>query len=260
VIANLFHFRKEAYRKSIVVDGELCAVSDQLYCRNNPGSPAYNQLEVLDTAGAEQFSALNEFYIKVWPLRLLCSCVVLNTPAISIQSGLGFILVFSLTQESTLREVENLRKQIHRIKSIPFHSNGTSAPISPQSSQSTAPSTRRPSPNQASAGHNGYLDPMEGVGFGSIPLVIVGTKSDLPHEREIPRETMMRLSTLWGVPFYETSAKKNWNVQEVFEDVIRQMRERYPDGNPMLGQSRSRKPSRTFPKRPQGGGGKCIIM
>jgi len=37
----------ETYRKSITVDGELC------------------QLEVLDTAGAEQFTALNEFYIRV---------------------------------------------------------------------------------------------------------------------------------------------------------------------------------------------------
>lgn len=70
-------------------------------------------VEILDTAGSEQFVSLNEVYIK---------------------SGRGFILVFryvqvwniltsSLTQETTLREVDDLRQQIYRIKS------STSVPI-----------------------------------------------------------------------------------------------------------------------------------
>jgi Ras-related protein Rap-1A len=31
-----------------------------------------------------------------------------------------------------------------------------------------------------------------------------------------------------GVPLYETSAKKNWHVTDAFEDLLRQMRARYP--------------------------------
>ncbi|KZV73154.1 hypothetical protein PENSPDRAFT_683187 [Peniophora sp. CONT] len=68
---------EEAYRRAFEVDGEI------------------SMIEVLDTAGAEQFTALNEMYIT---------------------HGQGFILVFSLTQASSLREVETLREQIYRIK------------------------------------------------------------------------------------------------------------------------------------------------
>ncbi|KII89608.1 hypothetical protein PLICRDRAFT_557532 [Plicaturopsis crispa FD-325 SS-3] len=118
-------------------------------------------LEVLDTAGAEQFTALNEVYIK---------------------SGRGFVLVFSLTQEATLREVDNLRRQIYSIKG----------------------------------------------GDTTVPIVVVGTKLDLTNEREVQRSTIEALAKRWGLPFYETSAKRNWHIGEVFEDLVKQMAKRYP--------------------------------
>ncbi|KAF8638185.1 hypothetical protein AX17_002382 [Amanita inopinata Kibby_2008] len=135
---------EEQYRRSIAVDGQL--------------SP----LEILDTAGAEQFTSLNEVYIK---------------------SGLGFVLVFSLTQEASLKEVDNLRRQIYRIKG----------------------------------------------GDNSVPIVVVGTKLDLTNEREIQRNTIQTLATRWAIPFYETSAKRDWHVNDVFVDLVRQMRRHYPD-------------------------------
>ncbi|KAF5375585.1 hypothetical protein D9757_008539 [Collybiopsis confluens] len=134
---------EEAYRRNITVDGEN------------------SSLEVLDTAGAEQFTSLNEVYIK---------------------AGKGFVLVFSLTQEATLKEVDHLRKQIYQIK-------GDSGPI---------------------------------------PIVVVGTKLDLVSEREVHQNTIKALASRWGLPFYETSAKRNWHVSEVFESLVRQMRTRYP--------------------------------
>jgi len=73
---------EEEYRRPVEVDGQLIL------------------LEVLDTAGAEQFTALNELYIT---------------------AGRGFILVFSLTLEGSLREVTNLRQQILRIKGENSH-------------------------------------------------------------------------------------------------------------------------------------------
>jgi GTPase SAR1 family protein len=57
---------------------------------------------------------------------------------------------------------------------------------------------------------------------------VVGTKLDLTSEREVQREAIQSLATSWALPFYETSAKKNWHVTEVFEDLLRQMRDRYP--------------------------------
>ncbi|KAH9999202.1 small GTPase superfamily [Russula compacta] len=134
---------QEEYRKAIEVDGEL------------------TWLEVLDTAGAEQFTALNE---------------------ICITSGRGFVLVFSLTLEASLREVTSLRQQILRIK-----------------------------------GEN-----------SRVPMVLVGTKLDLTNEREVSPSHIEELAARWKIPVYETSAKRNWDVSEAFEDLVRQMRQYYP--------------------------------
>ncbi|KAL0954717.1 hypothetical protein HGRIS_003670 [Hohenbuehelia grisea] len=138
---------EEAYRRTVNVDGQL------------------SSLEVLDTAGADQFTSLIELYIK---------------------SGLGFVLVFSLTQEASLKEVDYLRQQIYRIKD----------------------------------------------GDTSVPIVVVGTKADLSNEREVHATTIKTLASRWGLAFYETSAKRNWHVTDVFEDLVRQMRSRYPPTSP----------------------------
>lgn len=56
-------------------------------------------------------------------------------------------------------------------------------------------------------------------------MVLVGNKSDLRTERQVPREIGTNLSRAWGnVPYYETSARKRINVDEVFADVVRQCR------------------------------------
>ena len=77
-----------------------------------------------------------------------------------------------------------------------------------------------------------------------MPIVVVGTKSDLTSEREVDREEIRENSASWGLPFYETSAKKNWNVNDVFEDLVRQIRERFPPD----------------PKRKKHHHDKCIVM
>lgn len=134
---------EERYRKLIQVDG------------------VSTRLEILDTAGAEQFTGLKEGYIT---------------------AGSGFILVYSLTQEASLREVDMLRQQIYAIKG----------------------------------------------GDTEVPIVIAGTKMDLVSEREVSNQTAQKLSSQWHVPFYETSAKRNWHVTETFEDLVRQMLVKYP--------------------------------
>ncbi|KAJ7282210.1 hypothetical protein C8J57DRAFT_1294846 [Mycena rebaudengoi] len=133
---------EEQYHRHILVDGEV--------------SP----LEVINTAGLEQFSSLNEVYMK---------------------SADGFILVFSLTQKYSLKEAETLRNQIYRTK-----------------------------------------------GLGSVPIVAVGLNSDLFHEREVDAATIDTLSTQWNIPFYEASVKRKWHVDDVLEDLVRQLRHRYP--------------------------------
>lgn len=65
-----------------------------------------------------------------------------------------------------------------------------------------------------------------------MPIVVVGTKLDLVNEREVNKNTIQNLATRWSLPFYETSAKRNWHVNDVFEDLLRQMRIQYPEESP----------------------------
>lgn len=129
---------EDSYRKVIDVDGRSCV------------------LEILDTAGTEQFTAMREIYMK---------------------TGQGFLLVYSITSLNTLTELSDLRDQILRIKEAE-----------------------------------------------SVPIVIVGNKSDLEEDRAVNSQRAINLSQKWGrVPFYETSARKRQNVDEVFLDLCRQM-------------------------------------
>jgi len=141
--------------------------------------------------------------------------------------------------------------------------------------------------------HRGVFTPLPSQ---HVPIVIVGTKSDLTEERQVQRETLMQLSAMWGTcrpfsfrpvlshwlpgrrpsgaslfppkplinhrifstesPIYETSVKKDWHVKDVFEDLIRQMRLRYPLVPRRPGPHRKRHPRVNDAEPP----GKCIAM
>jgi len=68
---------EDSYRKQVEVDGNQC------------------MLEILDTAGTEQFTAMRDLYMK---------------------NGQGFVLVYSITAQSSFNELEDLREQILRVK------------------------------------------------------------------------------------------------------------------------------------------------
>lgn len=91
----------------------------------------------------------------------------------------------------------------------------------------------------------------------------MGTKLDLTTEREVPQELIRRYAVRWGVPFYETSAKRNWNVRPSFEDLVRQMRTRFPYPTKVKtrrGAFRRAKTSKTFTDAPGPDSDKCLIM
>ncbi|PGH16754.1 hypothetical protein AJ80_05069 [Polytolypa hystricis UAMH7299] len=58
----------------------------------------------------------------------------------------------------------------------------------------------------------------------NVPLVIVGNKSDLEEDRAVSRSRAFALSQEWGsAPYYEASARRRSNVNEVFIDLCRQI-------------------------------------
>lgn len=70
---------EDSYRKQVEVDGQQC------------------MLEILDTAGTEQFTAMRDLYMK---------------------NGQGFVLVYSITAQSTFNDLQDLREQILRVKDM----------------------------------------------------------------------------------------------------------------------------------------------
>ena len=58
----------------------------------------------------------------------------------------------------------------------------------------------------------------------NVPIVLVGNKSDLEEDRQVSRARAFAVSQQWGnTPYYETSARRKANVNEVFTDVCRQI-------------------------------------
>jgi len=68
---------EDSYRKQVEVDGQQ------------------SMLEILDTAGTEQFTAMRDLYMK---------------------NGQGFVLAYSITAQSTFNDLADLREQILRVK------------------------------------------------------------------------------------------------------------------------------------------------
>jgi small GTP-binding protein len=68
---------EDSYRKQVEIEGTQC------------------MLEILDTAGTEQFTAMRDLYMK---------------------NGQGFVLVYSIIAQSTFNDLPDLREQILRVK------------------------------------------------------------------------------------------------------------------------------------------------
>ncbi|KAK0410657.1 hypothetical protein QR680_005257 [Steinernema hermaphroditum] len=89
---------EDFYRKEIEIDGQPCV------------------LEILDTAGTEQFASMRDLYIK---------------------NGQGFVVVYSITSQQTFHDIKSMRDQIVRVK-----------------------------------------------GTEHVPILLVGNKCDLQHQRQ----------------------------------------------------------------------------
>jgi len=138
---------EDSYRKQVEIDAKAC------------------MLDIMDTAGQEEYSALRDQYMK---------------------TGEGFVLVYSITSFNSFEAAGKLRTSILRIK--------------------------EDTPD--------------------VPIMLVGNKSDVEHERAVPSDDGRKAAERWGTGFIECSAKTNKNVNEIFFELVRvinKWREQYPE-------------------------------
>ena len=57
-----------------------------------------------------------------------------------------------------------------------------------------------------------------------VPMILAGNKCDLEEERQVGTVEGHNLAVFYGCPFYETSAKQNFNVEEIFFELVREIR------------------------------------
>eukprot|EP01130_Rhizamoeba_saxonica_P019136 TRINITY_DN980_c2_g3_i1.p1 TRINITY_DN980_c2_g3~~TRINITY_DN980_c2_g3_i1.p1 ORF type:complete len:184 (+),score=35.48 TRINITY_DN980_c2_g3_i1:358-909(+) len=57
------------------------------------------------------------------------------------------------------------------------------------------------------------------------PMVLIGNKCDLDHDRKVSVDEAMEKATLWNCPMLETSAKARINVEEGFFMLTRLVRD-----------------------------------
>ena len=102
------------------------------------------------------------------------------------KSGDAFVLVYSITSTPTLHDLVGMREQLLRIKNA-----------------------------------------------AQVPMVLVGNKIDLANtnspdnadgasQRVVSVEQGREVAEKWGVPFVETSARRNINIDRVFELLLQE--------------------------------------
>ncbi|XP_037378598.1 ras-related protein R-Ras2 isoform X1 [Talpa occidentalis] len=114
------------------------------------------RLDILDTAGQEEFGAMREQYMR---------------------TGEGFLLVFSVTDRGSFEEIYKFQRQILRVKDR-----------------------------------------------DEFPMILIGNKADLDHQRQITQEEGQQLARQLKVTYMEASAKIRMNVDQAFHELVRVIR------------------------------------
>ncbi|OTF78123.1 ras-related protein Ral-A-like protein, partial [Euroglyphus maynei] len=106
-------------------------------------------IDILDTAGQEDYAAIRDNYFR---------------------SGEGFLCVFSVSEMESFDAIHEFREQILRVKND-----------------------------------------------DKVPFILVANKFDLDqNQHRVSMDKAQELANSWNVPLYQTSAKTNFNVQQVF--------------------------------------------
>lgn len=112
-------------------------------------------IEILDTAGAEQFASMRDLYIR---------------------NGEGFLVVYSVVNQQSFIDVQYLIDLVRKVK-----------------------------------------------GRSNVPMLLVGNKIDLEDQRVVSSLDGEKLATNCQLPFFETSAKTQKNLEVIFTEVAKEI-------------------------------------
>ncbi|KAF2988587.1 hypothetical protein EK904_007338 [Melospiza melodia maxima] len=156
-------------------------------------------LDVLDTAGQEEFSAMREQYMR---------------------TGDGFLIVYSVTDKASFEHVDRFHQLILRVKD---RGEGTTGNLIMRHSEREERINASPKPELGQK--------ITAVGATeSFPMILVANKVDLMHLRKITREQGREMATKHNIPYIETSAKDPpLNVDKAFHDLVRVIRQQIPE-------------------------------
>lgn len=94
-----------------------------------------------------------------------------------------------------------------------------------------------------------FRQSMRRVKRGDPIFMLVGNKCDKTYEREVSREEGAALARQFGCEFIETSAKTAQNVERLFMNLVRSLR-----------QTRSIEPGTPAPIKKEKKKSKCVVM
>ncbi|KAL8678209.1 MAG: hypothetical protein Q9186_005427 [Xanthomendoza sp. 1 TL-2023] len=204
---------EDSYRKQCVIDEEVAL------------------LDVLDTAGQEEYSAMREQYMR---------------------TGEGFLLVYSITSRQSFEEIMTFQQQILRVKDKDYF------PIIIVGNKCDLDGER-----QVSRKGEFPCCPLLSRCDGSIallcPVHMMLIVCDATEGEDLARS--------FGCAFIETSAKSRINVENAFYNIVREIRRynkemsSYGSGAPAMANGIN---NRAAPRQDGSSagccGGKCIVM
>lgn len=210
---------QDSYRKQCVIDEEVAL------------------LDVLDTAGQEEYSAMREQYMR---------------------TGEGFLLVYSITSRQSFEEILTFQQQILRVKDrdyFPIIIVGNKCDLDAERQVSRKGTLPLCSIFASTFSFHPSILPKLPVAFLDFKLSV---------HRTAEGEDLARS---FGCAFIETSAKSRINVENAFYNIVREIRRynkemsSYPSGTQTAMNGPGRGPV-SRPENPSAGccGGRCVVM
>lgn len=148
---------QDSYRKQVVIDGETCL------------------LDILDTAGQEEYSAMRDQYMR---------------------TGEGFLCVFAINNTKSFEDIHQYRRAAPAL-GVPVLSS-LRPPSGPPRPRGLPPAGSHPPPRREQIKRVKDSD--------DVPMVLVGNKCDLAA-RTVESRQAQDLARSYGIPYIETSAK-----------------------------------------------------